>query len=84
MRLSVECDFPELRKRGAVSRKSALWEVGVTEKRILGGGSHGKAHSGCAPHQKTHSGAVRYLAKENRELAADHLNLNVPEADSRG
>jgi len=27
---------------------------------------------------------VRYLAKENRELAADHLNLNVPEADSRG
>ena len=35
MRLSVECAFPYLRKRGAVSRKSAFWKVGVTEKRIL-------------------------------------------------
>ena len=46
MRLSVECAFPYLRKRGAVSRKSALWEAGVTEKRSVGGQPHGKAHSG--------------------------------------
>ena len=46
MRLSVECAFPYLRKRGAVSRKSALWGAGVTEKRTLGGWGHGKAQSG--------------------------------------
>ena len=74
VRLSVECAFPHLRKRGAVSRKSAFWEAGVTKKRILG----------VRPHGKAHSGAVRYLAKENCELAADYLNLNMPETDSCG
>ena len=46
MRLSVECAFPYLRKRGAVSRKSALCSGGLTEKRSVGGQPHGKAHSG--------------------------------------
>ena len=46
MRLSVECAFPYLRKRGAVSRKSAFCSGGLTEKRSLGGQPHGKAHSG--------------------------------------
>ena len=35
MRLSVECAFPYLRKRGAVSRKSTLWVGSLTEKRSL-------------------------------------------------
>ena len=35
MRLSVECAFPYLRKRGAVSRKSAFCAGGLTEKRTL-------------------------------------------------
>ena len=46
MRLSVKCAFPYLRKRGAVSRKSALCSGGLTEKRSVGGQPHGKAHSG--------------------------------------
>ena len=47
MRFSVECAFPYLRKRGAISRRSAFWVGGLTEKRILGGWGHGKAHSTC-------------------------------------
>ena len=35
MRLSVECAFPYLRKRGAASRKSAVCNLRLTEKRIL-------------------------------------------------
>ena len=35
MRLSVECAFPYLGKRGAVSRKGALCARSLTEKRIL-------------------------------------------------
>ena len=35
VRLSVECAFPYLGKRGAVSRKSAFWVGGLTEKRIV-------------------------------------------------
>ena len=35
MRLSVECAFPHLGKRGAASRKSALWPNHLTEKRTL-------------------------------------------------
>ena len=53
MRLSVECAFPELRKRGAVSRKSAFWVCGLTEKHTLGGESHGKAHSGRLESRKS-------------------------------
>ena len=61
MRLSVECAFPYLRKRGAVSRKSALWGAGVTEKRTLGGGLTekrslgGSSHTECAfPSRRSH------------------------------
>ena len=36
MRLSVECAFPYLDKRGVASRKGAFWIVTLTEKRILG------------------------------------------------
>lgn len=35
VRLSVECAFPYLRKRGGVSRKSAFSNRCLTEKRIL-------------------------------------------------
>ena len=35
MRLSVECAFPHLGKRGVVSRKDALCVRSLTEKRIL-------------------------------------------------
>ena len=35
MRLSVECAFPHLGKRGAGSRKSAFCTLGLTEKRTL-------------------------------------------------
>ena len=37
MRLSVECAFPHLGKRGVASRKSAFWAWALTEKRILAG-----------------------------------------------
>ena len=56
MRLSVECAFPYLRKRGAVSRKSAFCAGGLTEKHTLGGWGHGKAHSRWRPHGKAQSG----------------------------
>ena len=48
MRLSVECAFPHLGKRGAASRKSAVWECHP----------HGKAHSAQASHEKAHSGLI--------------------------
>ena len=35
MRFSVECAFPHLGKRGAASRKGALCNLRLTEKRIL-------------------------------------------------
>ena len=35
MRFSVECAFPHLRKRGAGSRKTALWPSRLTENRTL-------------------------------------------------
>ena len=68
-RFSVECAFPHLRKRGAGSRKTALWpsrltenrtlqpflDRGGTKKRILQPEPHGKAHSAPAPHQNSHS-----------------------------
>ena len=34
-------------------RKSALWGRALTEKRILGAGPHGKAHSGGGPSRKS-------------------------------
>ena len=45
MRLSVECAFPHLGKRGAASRKSAFWPDRLTERRTLAQTPHGKAHS---------------------------------------
>ncbi len=45
MRFFVECAFLYLGKRRAASRKGAFWLLRVTEKRILGGWGHGKAHS---------------------------------------
>ena len=69
MRLSVECAFSHLRKRGVGSRKSAFWQVssrksalcalGLTEKRSLA-----RAHRAhltekrilhVGPHGKAHS-----------------------------
>ena len=45
MRFSVECAFPHLGKRRAASRKSAFCTLGLTQKRSLHVGPHGKAHS---------------------------------------
>ena len=70
MRFSVECAFPHLRKRRAasrksalwigISRKSALWGLTLTEKRILHPPSHGKPHSAPATpprrDRRAHSG----------------------------
>ena len=56
VRLSVECAFPYLGKRGAVSRKSAFCAGTLTEKHTLGGWGHGKAHSRWRPHGKAQSG----------------------------
>ena len=39
VRLSVECAFPYLGKRGVASRKSAFWIVTLTKKHILGEGN---------------------------------------------
>ena len=44
-----ECAFPHLGKRGVASRKSAFCTSGLTEKRTLHVGPHGKAHFGRAP-----------------------------------
>ena len=45
MRLSVECAFPHLGKRGAASRKSALCNLHLTEKRSLQPTPHAKPAS---------------------------------------
>ena len=66
MRLSVECAFSHLRKRGATSRKDAFCADGLTQKRSLHPATHAKAHSGGvaltekrilqpAAHAKAHS-----------------------------
>ena len=36
----------------------------VTERRILDGRRHGKAHFACGPHQKAHSACGRWLRRE--------------------
>ena len=70
MRLSVECAFPHLGKRGAGSRKSAFCTLGLTEKRTLAAPPGRTSRKGAfwlgrhlqnaslreAPHQKAHSG----------------------------
>ena len=53
MRLSVECAFPYLRKRGVTSRKSAFSNRHLTEKRILQPAPHGKAHSAAGASRKS-------------------------------
>ena len=53
MRLSVECAFPHLGKRGGTSRKSALCADALTQKRILCRRPHGKAHSAPTPSWKS-------------------------------
>ena len=54
MRLSVECAFPHLRKRGVPSRKSAFWPDRLTEKRTLQPTPHGKAHSAIPRSRRMH------------------------------
>ena len=59
MRFFVECTFSHLRKRGVASRKGALCNLDLTEKRSLQPGPHGKAHSVLVAHQKAHSARER-------------------------
>ena len=65
VRFSVECVFPHLGKRDATSRKSAVCTLGLTEKRILHVGPHGKAHSP--------TGASRKSAFSNRRLTEKRI-----------
>ena len=53
MRLSVECVFPHLGKRGVTSRKSAFSNRRLTEKRTLQPAPHGKAHSAAGASRKS-------------------------------
>ena len=70
MRLSVECAFPHLGKRGATSRKSALWSRRLTEKRTLPPAPHGKAHSAyVGAHLKT-----LVLVSRPREVSDSHTS----------
>ena len=65
MRLSVECTFPHLGKRGAASRKSAVCMWNITEKRSLWLRRHQKAHSGARRLGRVHF-SVR--SNSNRDL----------------
>ena len=67
MRLSVECAFPYLGKRGAASRKSAFSNRHLTEKRTRQPAPHGKAHSAAGTSRKS-AFCSRY-ATEKRILA---------------
>ena len=53
MRFSVECAFPHLGKRRAASRKSAVCTLGLTQKRILHVGPHGKVQSAPSTSRKS-------------------------------
>ena len=65
MRLSVECAFPHLRKRGVGSRKSAFWQTTSRKSALWQPLPHGKAQSGprpqSTPHGKAHSAYDRAL-----------------------
>ena len=52
MRFSVECAFSHLGKRRVASRKSAVCMLGLTQKRILYVGPHGKAQSAPSTSRK--------------------------------
>ena len=96
MRFSVECAFPYLRKRRATSRKSALWGLTLTEKRILhqrrhrdvtkrrtlDRRRHGEARFACGPHQRAHSACGRWLRRE--PVFADLCTLLRTHGRSRG
>ena len=52
MRLCVRCLRVCAGEEKHILRKSAFWARTLTEKRILGAGPHGKAHSGLGPSRK--------------------------------
>ena len=54
----------------------------VTERRILDGRRHGKAHFACGPHQKAHSACGRWLRRE--AIFADLCTLLHTHNRSRG
>ena len=72
MRFSVECAFPHLGKRRAASRKSAFCALGLTEKRILHVGPHGKAHSVPAT---IASKIVVYERREKKTIACPRMSV---------
>ena len=55
MRFSVRCLDVCAGEEKRILRKSAFWEVGLTEKRILGGWGLGKAQFAQALSPKSHS-----------------------------
>ena len=75
---NVEPPHAKAHSAQTVSRKSAVCNRRLTEKRILyqrrhrdvterrtlDGRRHGKAHSAAAPHQKAHSACERWLCRE--------------------
>ena len=74
MRFSVECIFPHLGKRDATSRKSAVSNRRLTEKRILQPPPHGKAHSARQQSPRVRlSVRVRPRVRFSVECAFPHL-----------
>ena len=74
VRFSVECAFPHLGKRDATSRKSAVSNRRLTEKRILQPPPHGKAHSARQQSPRVRlSVRVRPRVRFSVECAFPHL-----------
>ncbi len=81
MRLSVECVFPHLGKRGAASRKSTFCIHRLTEKHILYSSSYGKAHSSPGGVTKNHI-LDELCEKHDLHMCVHHYaDLEKPEDD---
>ena len=75
MRLSVECTFPHLGKRGAASRKSAVCMWNITEKRSLQSRRHQKAQSAVCG-----LGRMRFSVRSNSNRDLRTLAQPAPQA----
>jgi len=75
MRLSVECAFPHLGKRGAISRKSAVCMWNITEKCSLRSRRHQKAQSAVR-----RLGRMRFSVRSNSNRDLRVLAQPAPQA----
>ena len=70
--------YGKAHSRRGPSRKSALWARALTEKRTLGAGSHGKAHSAQPPElQNAHFGEAHMQNAPFREGDTPRVRLYV-------